>query len=673
MQDDSGSHDQLSRRKWLTAVMGVGASALAGCSGGGSTPTSGGDGDGDGSSSDDETSAMGGATDTVAKQTAVDEGVEAQDPNFNWVVKSDFNPVEGNFNPQSPNSNSEWFFNRIWGDLTIQANLQGTPIKFMADSFEVADDGTSATLTLKEGHKWWDGTPVRPKDILSARTYNNFTQHYQQKHPDNPAEILQEDPVTIRYNYSCPTNPTLALLNQRNGLNFPKYEFYEPWFQRFEDASSESNVESIVKEFNEESLSLQKVVDEGWGCGLWKPTDWDTQKIAHEKYEDHPRADNTNLEQFTIDLLGSNQKITQAISNGEVDAGDVGAISGTSVPNDDMEVVHSVPTGAQIGLKLNKANPHLAKPRVRRALAYAINYEDITSVLEKGLGVNAQTVRTQNMTSRQIENNYLPDGIVDDMIDYGSTADLEKAAALLKDAGYTKQGGTWTDDQGRSITLTHITPPWNKYKFISDYLSNKLGAFGIETKVQSLSYSGLMNKWQNTFEFDMMTWFQAGQHPAMWYSLGRNGKGWQELRGWGLNMLANPGKSAESCEAKPLEIEEGKTVDDRLSQPIRPEYPAEIGTEALDLSAAGETKTLQPFVINDSMRRSQSREELADLASEFAWYANWAVPNLELFDEVFTHYGNTEKFVFPNPDEDVYYQRNHWQWMLHGDVDGAGT
>ncbi|WP_415379149.1 ABC transporter substrate-binding protein [Halosimplex sp. TS25] len=671
MQDDSGGHDQLSRRTWLSAVMGVGASALAGCSGGGSTPT-GGDGGGP-TNGDGETSASSASTETVAKQTAMDEGVEARDPNFNWVVKSDFNPVEGNFNPQSPNSNSEWFFNRIWGDLTIQANLQGMPITFMADSFEVADDGSSATLTLGEAYQWWDGTPVRPKDLLTTRTYTNFTQHYQETHPDNPAEVLQEQPAKIRFNYRCPTNPDLALLNQRNSLNFPRYEFYEPWFERYRDASSESAIESVTKEFNEESLSLQTVVDEGYGCGLWKPADWDTQRIVHEKVDDHPRADNTNLQQFTIDLLGSNQKITQAISNGEVDAGNVGAISGTSVPNRNMEVVHSVPTGAQIGLKLNKANPHLAKPRVRRALAYAINYEDITTALDSGLGVNAMTVRTQNMTSRQMENNYLPDGALEQMIDYGSTAKLDEATRLMEAAGYTKEDGTWTDEEGRSVNLTHITPPWNKYKFISDYLSNKLGEFGIQTKVQSLSYSGLMNKWQNTFEFDVMTWFQSGLHPAVWYSLGRNGKGWQELRGWGLNMLANPGESADSCEPRPLEISGGKEVDDRLGQPIRPEYPAEVGTETLDLSQVSETNTLEPFVLNDSMRRTTSREELEDLAAEFAWYANWAVPNLELFDEVFTHYGNTEKFVFPNPDQDVYHLRNHWQWMLHGAVDGAGN
>lgn len=656
---DSSDADQLNRRRVLGALASAGAVTLAGCDGtGGTTDT------GDGSE----------PTETIASQTAVDaQSVEARDPNLNWVNKTSFNPVEANLNPQTPNANVPWFIRRIYGDLTVQANLQGTPVSYMAESYEVADDGMSATMRFSDGYAWWDGTPLRAKDVLANRWYTNYTTSYQKTDPNARAEIVQESPPVIEYRFNCRTNPSLSLIDRRFGLVFPKYEFYESVFEEFEDANgSESKINAAAQEFSKETLSMQQIVDRGWGLGLWKPSDWNTQQIVHEKNADHPRAESTNLERFTVELLESNQKITQAISNGEIDAGNVGAISGTSVPNDAMSINHRVPTGAQIGLKLNKANEHLRKPRVRRAIAYVIDHEDILSALENGLGVGAKYPGTQNMTSSQITNNYLKDDVVSEMIDYGKTAKLDEATRLMKDAGYAKEGGIWTDESGNRVELTHVTPTWNKYKFVSNYLKDKLGSFGIQTQVQALSASGLNNRWQNTFEFDVATWFQQGLHPALWYGLGRNGKGWLELRGWALNMLANPDE-AQSCEPARLEIKEGKERDDRLKQKIRPEYPATVGTETLDLSDVDETETLEPFVLNDTMRQAQSEDELMDLAAEFASYANWAVPNVELFDEVFTHYGNTEKFVFPSKDTDEYYLRNVWLWAMRGDVDGKSA
>ena len=659
--------EQLNRRKILAALGGGGMVSIAGCSG----PQE----DGSGGSGNESTTMAGesgnnGSSETQSPISTSTQGGTPKDGNFNWVYKTSFNPVEANLNPEALSSNVPWFMNRIWGGMSVQANLNGEPINIMAESFEVSDDGKTVTITFKEGFKWWDGTPLRAKDILAQTWYGNYTQYYQKTAPNREIEVLQEEPPKIRFNYKCQQNPQLALLNRRFSLNFPKYEFFEPALEKFADADgSESKTNTIAKDFGEKTLSMQDIVDEGWGLGLWKPSDWNTQRIVHTKVAEHPFADRTNLEKFTVEMLESNQKITQALSNDEVDGGDVGQISGATVPSDSVEINHTVPTGAQIGLKLNKANEHLAKPRVRRAMAYVINYEEVLKVLKSGLGVNAKYGGIQNASSSQIEENYLADDVLNEMIDYGKSAEVEKATQLMKDAGYSKQGGVWTDSSGSKISLTHIAPSWNKYYFISNYLNEKLGSFGIQTSVQALSSSGFQNKWQNTFEFDMATWYQQGLHPALWYGLGRNGKGWQELRGWGLSMLANPGDEV-NCESTKLEIKDGKTVDDRLSQTIRPEYPAEVGTETLDVGSVGETKTLNPFVMVDTMRATQSSEELKRLSGEFAWYANWAVPNIELFDEVFTHYGDTENFSYPSEDAKEYSLRDLWIWANLGLIDG---
>jgi peptide/nickel transport system substrate-binding protein len=665
---DKREVDSVNRRRMLAALASSGVLAAAGCSGDGDggTSTGGGDGDGDGD----------GGTETTEMETPATEGPtptpvpeEAQDPEFNWAFKSDWNPVEANLNPEAASANNPWFIQNIWGAMGVQANLRGEPIYLNAESFEVADDNKSATMTYREGLEWWDGTPLRGKDVVASNKIFNFQTYYQEESPNQPAEIVSDDPPTIRYNYDCAQNPTLALLNQRFGNSWPQWEWYEPWLNEYRNASSESEINSVTEEFQQAEITMQDVVDNEYGIGLWKPSDWNTQKLVHEKWEGHRWSDRTNLEKFTIDLLESNQKLTQAVSNGRVDAGSVGQISGTGISNDAYEVVHKVPTGAQIGLKLNKANKHLNRPRVRRALAYAINHNEILQALKSGIGVNATSPGTQNMATTQIENNFLSESVRNNMINYGQGAQLDEATTMMEDAGYSKQGGNWVGPDGDTIELTHITPSWNKYKFISNYLSDKLGNFGVQTEVQPLSYSGFQNIWQNSFEYDMATWFQQGLHPALWYGLGRNGKGWQELNGWGLSMLANPDRDV-GCDPVEREIQEGKKRDDRLNQVIRPEYPGQVGTETLDIDDVGNVKTLKPFVLNQQMRQATSKERLVELTKEFAWYANWAVPNLELFDEVFTNFGKTDAFQFPDRSQRVYYHRAPWLWMKEGRVNG---
>ena len=660
--------EMINRRKVLAALASTGAVSVAGCSDGSDGESSGTDTPSDGGDTTATPSPTVKETDTP---TPIPDDVEPRDSEFNWAFKSSWNPIEANLNPESADANNPWFVQNIWGAMGVQANLRGEPLYLQAESFELGEDNRSATVTYGDW-EWWDGTPLRAKDITASTKIFNFQTYYQEESPEGPVEVIQEEPPVIRHNFQCQRNPQLALLDQRFSLTWPQYEWYEEWLEQYRDATTESEINSITQELQKESITMQDVVDNEYGIGMWKPTDWNTQRVVHEKWGDHKWADKTNLERFTLDLVESNQKITQAVANGRVDGGDVGQISGAGIQNDSYDIVHKVPTGAQIGLKLNKSNKHLNRPRVRRAMAHVINHDDILQALKQGLGVNAAYPGTQNMASKQIENNYLSESVRSNMIDYGRGAQTEKATQLMNEAGYSKQGGVWTDGEGDSIQLTHITPSWNKYKFISDYLSDKLGNFGIQTDVQPLSYSGFQNIWQNTFDFDIATWFQQGLHPALWYGLGRNGKSWQELNGWGLSVLANPDKNV-GCDPVEREIQEGMKRDPRLGQPIRPEYPADVGTESLDLDSVGETKTLKPFVLNTQLQQALSKEDLMAATKEFAWYANWAVPNLELFDEVFTHFGKSQDFQFPQNSQSSYYQRDMWLWMKEGRINGKAA
>jgi peptide/nickel transport system substrate-binding protein len=630
--DNSDRFMRPNRRDVLATIAGVGGVGLAGCMGGQTASQGGPNAGGDGSG-------------------------------FSWVYYTDWNPTSANVIPYSVNTNTPWFMRPLWGNMTVVMNLDITPIKYMVKSVEQADDGTSTTLTFKDGYTFWDGTPVTAKDLLIARKMYNFQTHYQEFGPKRKAKIVQDSPPKIKFTSDCPVNPTLALLRQRFNTAFLKHDYMSDILKQYRNASGEAEINDITQKLNNITLSIQEMVDKNLACGLWKPTDWDTSHITHKKVKDHPLAEKTNIDKFTVSLLNSNQKITQAVSNNEVDSGSLGDISGTSIPGD-METIHQVETGAQINLRLNYRNKHLKKQAVRRALAYVINYKEIVKALKSGIGVKAKSVKQQNMASPLIEEKYLPDGFNDKLIDYGQKARTDKAAKLLTGAGYSKKGGVWTDSSGSPIRLTHITPKWNSYKFVSDYLSSKLKKFGIKTNVLALSSSGFQNKWRNTFDFDMATWFQSGMFPSEWYNLAKNGKGYAEFRGNTSNLIKNS-DAPKGCTYKnppKLTQKRGK----RLHQPVRPKFPAKVGAHSMNIS--GKAQTLKPFSYVNKMTRTQSEKKLADLTSNFAWYANWSMPSISLFNELFAHYGDTKNFSYPSKDDPEYNQRNIWEWAAGADI-----
>jgi hypothetical protein len=104
----------------------------------------------------------------------------------------------------------------------------------------------------------------------------------------------------------------------------------------------------------------------------------------------------------------------------------------------------------------------------------------------------------------------------------------------------------------------------------------------------------------------------------------------------------------------------------RLRHPVRPKFPAKVGAKSMDIT--GKSQTLEPFVYINEMERTQSEKKLAELTSRFAWYANWAMPGISLYNELFTHYGDTKNFFYPSKKDPEYQQRNIWLWAAGADI-----
>ncbi|TIU03997.1 MAG: ABC transporter substrate-binding protein, partial [Mesorhizobium sp.] len=81
----------------------------------------------------------------------------------------------------------------------------------------------------------------------------------------------------------------------------------------------------------------------------------------------------------------------------------------------------SAPKGTVFYISLNQKNPNLAKPEVRQAFKYLVDYDALSSTILKGIG--------------EIHQTFLPKGVLGELDENPFTFDVAKAKELLAKAG----------------------------------------------------------------------------------------------------------------------------------------------------------------------------------------------------------------------------------------------
>jgi ABC-type transport system substrate-binding protein len=425
----------------------------------------------------------------------------------------------------------------------------------------------------------------------------------------------------------------------------------EDIIQQYEDATADSEYQKIGQELNDRRISLQQLRDENMGCGLWKPVGWDNTSITMEKYEDHPLAEENDIDKWEGLIVSSDKRKTNLAKQGKVDTVKGKVINDPG--NTPLDEVRTVPTGAQINLRFNFKNDHLANRPVRQAFAYALDNKKIIRALEQGKGITSGLVDVQNGSSSQIQDNFMDDSVLDSFIDYGVSGDTDTAEKILKDAGYSRNGdGIFANDDG-PLEFDHKIPPWSPYGFVSKLIAEELQDFGISLQPTVLSSNGWGNTWWSGYDFDVATYFQSGSHPASWYGLSQQGGG----LGYYQSAVDSEKVDPNSCSTDTPPLSSDTT--ERLNMPIHPEYPEEIG------ATGGSMKQLNPFQLINRMQAAESTDELTDLLHEMAWYINYQVPHVGLYDEIDVLFGNTEEFSYPTEESHpaVYNTKTWFQTM----------
>jgi ABC-type transport system substrate-binding protein len=622
MPTDNGRDvGSLSRRQF--AALATGATAgLAGCGGGRNpndpTPVGGGGGD---------DSSGGGTTVTADENTVVSR------IGWDWAVgDTEFNrfSVAGNV----PGAQLRAFYTPLVSYSPIQKEFQ----------YHLADgapemEGCSLHVPMKENYTWWHGDPVTADDRVVP---HQLVPYFCCGGPDKvPWEAQKVNDYEFKEDKGSVLNEGFASTNMMRPIRGAK--IYRPYLERLQDATTEDAEQEVVKEVRDLKISLDEVIEKGLGYGLWKPVSYTSSELVLEKHDGHPYADRTNIERWVWRVSSSNQTFTQAFKQGRYDYGFSPYEENVQDPPENIEniVSYAGSTGRKLGLSWR--NKHLARRPVRRAINYLLDREDLGSVVGD---VSPATQQTGGMPDRLVEK-WVGSDFLDQLIDYGVEGRPEKAAQVMRQAGYEKRGGVWTDEDGDKINgLRFISSSASDNALLGDTISGILSDFGIKTEFSSLeggSFGDVMSVRTGNAEFDLAIHAAGAQWPVPTGI-------WNHVRPStvdGFFHVANLTPPEECTPAAPsVEWTEDTSPVFQIPVDPTPAYPEEVGTETLD----GDGQTLNPCKTGPLMRFAVGEERIREIARQWSWWYNFNAFHVQLHTQNRTIWANTDRLeIADNP------------------------
>ena len=358
-------------------------------------------------------------------------------------------------------------------------------IPALAEKWEVSKDGTVWTFTLRKGVKFHDGNPFD-----AAAVVWNFDRWRLSKHPQHEnqtkagqtfeyyeaqfggfdensliTKVEAVNPATVRITLKAPQGPFLA--------NLAMFVF---------DLVSPKAVEKWGTEFGKHPV----------GAGPFKFVEWKVgQEVILEPNTDYwDKANMPKIQRLVIRNIKDNSQRLAALKAGEIQGFE-------GLNPDDVKVVRADPN-LQILLRPTNTTGYVAfnykvkefrDPRVRQAIAHAINKKGIVDALYGGTGMVATQFQPPPLW-----------GYNKELKDYAYNP--EQAKSLLRDAGFGQglKEITWEDGKREPLQFWYMPvsrPYFPNPKEIAEAIAADLAKSGITVQLQTTDWTVYLDKRKN--------------------------------------------------------------------------------------------------------------------------------------------------------------------------------
>ena len=303
-------------------------------------------------------------------------------------------------------------WNIQYATLTDKAASDFRVIPGLAESWESSDDGKTWTYKLRPGMKWSDGKPLTAEDV--AWTINTSRDEEWINHSATTANLdaVAKDDTTLVIRTKVP-DPKLPVMDV---YILPKHVWGKLSADEREDYPGEDPVGSgpfVLEKYEKGQFARFAANPNYWGG---KPA---VDKVVLRKFN-NPDA------------------MVAALKTGELDAAqDIPTTAFKQLEQDDNITTVEGYQGAMGEIAINggdglkEPHPGLLDPKVRTAIAHAIDRETLVKRALGGLGTPSETLSTSPNPQ------WTPELEAGDVPDF----DLEKAKQILEEAGYKDTDG----------------------------------------------------------------------------------------------------------------------------------------------------------------------------------------------------------------------------------------
>lgn len=373
-----------------------------------------------------------------------------------------------------------------------------------------ATDTAADTLQVKlrEGVTWSDGQSFTSRDVVDTFHILQLQGNTVWDYVDNVEAI---DDYTVNFHMGVPATVVERYVIRRSPM---PSSVYGEWAQRTRDmvaaglTSDAPEWLQAVEQFNQ--FRPETLVVNG-------PYTIDAASITNAQFTMPKNDTSFYADQALFDRIvnfnGETDTISAVVLSKDIDYATHGFAPATEAQMQQSGIrVLRPPTYSGASLKFNYAQlTHFADKRVRQALAHAIDRSQagFVSLADSGVGVQSMAGMSDNLVP-----DWLSEADAASLNQY--PYDVERATALLQEAGWTKSGQFWTDPDGNEAAYELSFPAeFADYSATGTNVAEQLTAFGFNISPRAVTFTQIgPDIDEGSFQMAIQSWGSStNPHP----------------------------------------------------------------------------------------------------------------------------------------------------------------
>jgi peptide/nickel transport system substrate-binding protein len=478
-------------------------------------------------------------------------------------------------------------------DGLIEADPKSGEPKPRMATFELGKDGLSYTYTIGANVNWSDGKPVIAEDYLVAKKLVALSKVTVRKsmfqdvigfkdYTDGKATEISG----IEIDKANPKKFTVKLskVNCDGIFNVSNYVMPAHVFGKYATPDQKDAIDKAPENTN------PQVVNGPFKFKEWRQGD----QVILTRNDTYFRGAPL-LDEYVYKVVADSTVIAAQLKTGELTIGTVDPKDLADIETQEhLKVTKTQQLGyTYIGWRTDsKSVPAFGDKRVRQALAYGLNMDDVVKAVLFGQGV------------KQVAHHVPVQWAYPDPKTLNSYAfDPKKAEELIQQAGYKKNAGGIYEKDGKPIAFTIRTNAGNKSReTLAQVAAEQYKKIGLDVKTSFEQFQGLVDKLTTgdpSIEAVIIGWsLGASIDPhGIWHSsqipdpaTKKTGFGFTAFKSAELDKLIDDGRSPANGDCS---VASRKKTYEKFNQILNDEQPYNFGFSQLVLNVSA--KSLQGF------------------------------------------------------------------------------